>query len=447
MGKRLKGRKLISKTAKQPGSKTFWLLACKPVSPKLRNLETAKRETYKQLETGEAHETYKPRSIEAMNKFVFAVCGAENYISQLAFSIERLKRFTHNEIIVVTDSRRNEIPISHENIIDIKTPAEYDNHQASIFLKTSLHKILPKGHTYCYLDSDVVCLSEKVNEIFSRYSAPITFANDNAPLEYFSPHAMNCKCLENHAHRGKIIAKFKTNVAKRIGNFNLDDESIMHDRKELAELFTKTKHSLWGASRYFFMRYLPFVRSFTLGKFVFNKSEMCWRNQQGDVVELDFRYYKRLIFPKLGENPVDWTNFELDTPHCNHLSEYLSKTYGINIPDNWQHLNGGVFLFDDSSAEFLDYWHEKTIAEFANPYTKTRDQGTLALTVWKFGLQNHSTLPVEFNWIAEFADRNIDYDASKGYTRDGFKTISHPILMHIYHHWGDDGWNIWRSVR
>ena len=151
-----------------------------------------------------------------MNKFVFAVCGAKNYISQLAFSIERLKRFSRNEIIVVTDSRRNEIPISHENIIDIATPSEYNDHEASIFLKTSLHKILPYGHTYCYLDSDVVCLSEKVDEIFLHYSAPITFANDNAPFEYFSPHAMNCQCLENHAYHGEIIAKFKAEVSKRI---------------------------------------------------------------------------------------------------------------------------------------------------------------------------------------------------------------------------------------
>ncbi|MBO7481491.1 MAG: hypothetical protein J6T63_05200 [Bacteroidales bacterium] len=381
-----------------------------------------------------------------MNKFVFAVCGAENYISQLAFSIERLKRFTRNEIIVVTDSRRNEIPILHDNVVDVATPAEYNNHQASIFLKTSLHKILPKGHTYCYLDSDVVCLSEKVNEIFSRYSSPVTFANDNATLEYFSPHAMNCKCLENHAHRGEIIAKFKENVAKRIGEFNLDDESIMHDRKELADLFSKTKHSFWSASRYFLLRYLPFVNLFTLDKFVFNKSEMCWRNRNGDVIELDFRYYKRHILPKLGENPADWTNFEHDVPHCNHLSAYIFQKYGINIPDNWRHWNGGVFLFDDSSAEFLDYWHKKTIAEFANPYTKTRDQGMLALTAWKFGLQNHPTLPTEFNWIAEFADTNIDYDANKGYTRDGFKAISNPILMHIYHHWEDESWNIWKSV-
>ncbi len=381
-----------------------------------------------------------------MNKFVFAVCGPERCISQLAFSIEMLKSFTHNEIIVVTDSHRNEIPISHENIIDIATPSEYNNHEASIYLKTSLHKILPHGHTYCYLDSDVVCLSEKADEIFSHYTIPITFAKDNAPFEYFSPHAVNCKCLENHAHREKIIAKFKAEVAKRIGDFDLDADSVKDDRKELADLFAKTKHSVLGAGRYFFLRYLPFVRSFTLGSFTFRKSEMCWRNQHGNVVELDFRYYKRYILPKLGEHPADWTNFEHDVPHCNHLSTYIKQNYDINIPDNWQHWNGGVFLFDDSSAEFLDYWHEKTIAEFANIYTKTRDQGTLALTAWKFGLQNHPTLPVKYNWIAEFADGNIDYDADKGYTRDNFKTISNPILMHIYHHWGDENWNIWKSV-
>ena len=178
-----------------------------------------------------------------MNKFVFAVCGPERCISQLAFSIERLKRFTHNDIIVVTDSRRNEIPISYENIIDIATPSEYNDHEASIYLKTSLHKILPHGHTYCYLDSDVVCQSEKVDEIFNHYSTPITFANDNATLEYFSPHAMNCECLENHAHRGEIIAKFKAEVAKHIGDFDLDAYSVKNDRKELADLFTKTKHN------------------------------------------------------------------------------------------------------------------------------------------------------------------------------------------------------------
>ena len=379
-----------------------------------------------------------------MNKFVFAVCGPERCISLLAFSIERLKRFTRIEIIVVTDSRRNEIPISYENIIDIATSSEYNDHEASIFLKTSLHKILTHGHTYCYLDSDVVCLSEKVDEIFSHYSAPITFANDNASLEYFSPHAINCKCLENHAHRGEIIAKFKAEVAKRIGDFDLDADSVKDDRKELAKLFASSKHNIFEPSRYLW--YIPFIRTFNIGKFVYNKAEKCWRNEKGEVVELYFHYYKRKILPKLGENPDNWTNFELDTPHCNHLSDYISQTYDINIPGDWQHWNGGVFLFDDSSAEFLDYWHEKTIAEFTNPYTKTRDQGTLALTVWKFGLQNHPTLPIEYNWIAEFADKNIDYDSTKGYTRDGFKTISHPILMHIYHHWGDEEWCIWKSL-
>jgi hypothetical protein len=48
---------------------------------------------------------------------------------------------------------------------------------------------------------------------------------------------------------------------------------------------------------------------------------------------------------------------------------------------DWQHWNGGVFLFDDSSVEFLSSWHEKTVMRiFDLPNWKTRDQGTLIAT-------------------------------------------------------------------
>ena len=381
-----------------------------------------------------------------MNNFVFAVCGARVHIDELHFSIERLKRFSKNEIIVVTDSRRNEIPIIHENIIDVQTPDEFDNHQASIFLKTGLNKFLPSRHNYCYLDSDVVCISEKVDDIFSKYKSPISFAEDSFPMKFFSPHAVNCQCIENHAHRKEIIAKFKAKIEENTGNLNLDDEEIRKQTKDLAEVFAETKRNFFRSFRYLILRYFPGIKEFSLGKYTFDRAKRCWKNEKGDIVELDFAYYKKKILPTLGENPSDWQNFILDVPQCNHLSEYLHKTYSVDIPGDWQHWNGGVFLFDDSSADFLNYWHEKTIAEFANPYTKTRDQGTLALTVWKFGLQNHPTLPREFNWIAEFADKNIDYKPDLGYTVDGFKTIAHPVLMHIYHHWGDESWSIWKSI-
>ena len=61
-----------------------------------------------------------------------------------------------NKIVVITDSGRNEIKIDHNNIIDIETPREFNNHQASIYLKTSINKFLEKGNNYCYLDGDIV---------------------------------------------------------------------------------------------------------------------------------------------------------------------------------------------------------------------------------------------------------------------------------------------------
>ena len=375
-----------------------------------------------------------------MDKFVFVVCGAKEHIDELNFSLERLKRFSNNEIVVITDARRNETEILHDNILDIKTPDNFDNHQASIYLKTGVNKFLPKGHRYCYLDSDVVCISDDVDSIFNRYIIPITFAPDHVPFMFFSPYAVNCNCIPYDNMKKESFKSFE-------GLWNIGDDRIEKQSYLLSKQFDVMKKKPLMMIKYLFLRYFPFIKSFKWAGFRFDRIKRCWYNDNDEIVMIDYEYYKRKTLKKLHMSRREYKKmFNYEMLHCNHLSEYLSQTYGINIPGDWQHWNGGVFLFDDSSAEFLDYWHEKTIAEFANPYTKTRDQGTLALTVWKFGLQNHPTLPIEYNWIAEFADGNIDYDTEKGYTRDGFKTISHPILMHIYHHWGDESWSIWKSV-
>src|SRR5271170_7374643 len=100
-----------------------------------------------------------------VNKFVFVVCGGREHIDTLHFSLHYLKHFSKNEIIVVTDSLRNAIPVEYDNVVDIKTPEIFTNHQAGIYLKTGLNKFLPKGFTYCYLDADVVALREDCDDI------------------------------------------------------------------------------------------------------------------------------------------------------------------------------------------------------------------------------------------------------------------------------------------
>ena len=77
----------------------------------------------------------------SQNKFVFVVCGAKEHIDTLHFSIRYLQHFSKNEIIVVTDSARNEIQVAYQNVVDVKTPENFTNHQASN------KKIVPKPNS------------------------------------------------------------------------------------------------------------------------------------------------------------------------------------------------------------------------------------------------------------------------------------------------------------
>jgi len=391
-----------------------------------------------------------------MKKFVFVVTGGKEHIEELNFSLQFIRNFSKNEIIVLTDIQRNEIPILHDKIIDIRTPIEYNNHQASIYIKTGINKFLEKGHTYCYLDGDIVAINSNIDKIFSHYSSPISFASDHCKINEFSPHAMNCNCVEGNAKEEGI---FNMKLSETFGKINLTDPIIKKQSEELREQFKKYKAkpflNLLNNIRYLLLRYVLPVNEFNLTAFRFNKSNKCWYNSENQIILFDYPYYEKQLwgtsgirFNKEGNfwETKEGKKFEFKAPKCNHLTEYLFKEYNVNIPFNWQHWNGGVFLFDDSSEDFLNYWHDQTIKEFSNDYTKTRDQGTLALTVWKFGLQNHPNIPKEYNWITEYANNDIQWDKSKGYTFDGFRSEFKPNFMHIYHEWGNKDWSIWDSV-
>ncbi len=153
--------------------------------------------------------------------FVYATCGGAAYIRTLRRSLEYLRPRTALPIMVVTDTRRNEIDIDHPTVIDVETPHHFCHHQASIFLKTGLHRVLPPDFEYAYLDTDVIAAADGVDLIFDRQSGPVTFARDFTFLKSrvgtFSRWAVNCPCLEERrapcSHLAQAIErKFRVSV-------------------------------------------------------------------------------------------------------------------------------------------------------------------------------------------------------------------------------------------
>lgn len=269
--------------------------------------------------------------------FVYATCGGAAYIRTLHRSLAYLRPRTALPIIVVTDTRRNEIAIDHPNVIDVETPERFNHHQASIFLKTGLHRVLPPRGDYAYLDTDVIAAADGVDLIFDRQSGPVTFARDFTFLEScvasFSPWAVNCGCSEDQ-----------------------------------------------GAA-------------------------------------------------------------------CSHLGEAIERKFGVSVPDDWIHWNGGVFLIGPEAGRFMETWHTLTLQIFEDPYWRIRDQGTLVATVWKLGLQHQICLPPEFNFILELKNPDLDFDRTAGYSLHKSVPGIQPTFLHILRAGLErPGWSLARDI-
>ena len=156
--------------------------------------------------------------------FVYVVCGGGEHVRTLHRSLEYLRPRTAYPIVVVTDARRNQISIEHELIIDVETPRRLDNHQASIFLKTNLHRLLPRERDHAYLDSDIVVTDARADSIFDHQGGPITFAHDLTRLENrvatFSPWAVRCLC---HNNEGQACSHLSIAIHRKFGIRVRDD--------------------------------------------------------------------------------------------------------------------------------------------------------------------------------------------------------------------------------
>lgn len=342
--------------------------------------------------------------------FVFVACGAAEYLDTLGLSYKVLQKKTACPVFVVTDNSRNGYPLIYQNLFDIKTPENLDNHQASIWLKTSAHRILPPNKTYVYLDTDILAIGEHVDRIFDEFSAPIQFAPDRGRMPQLGPYALHCRCSEMMKKKSKGIGRFVLLL------------------------------------KHFFPR-----RYFKISDEFYNKRNKTRMDKGGEAVihPINMRKIRKKI-------SLRWNLFkyELTSPDghniwinsCPHLPETIKKKFDIDVLDSqFQHWNGGVFIFNQESYEFMDTWHTYTLETFKDTGWKTRDQGTLIATVWKLGLQNHPTLDDKWNMILDYYNPELEIDENGEIALDG-KEKKKPELVHIFHHWGDHNWSIWEDI-
>lgn len=383
--------------------------------------------------------------------FVFVVCGAQEHIDTLHYSLAALSKVTKYPIWVVTDSSRNEMPVVHTHVLDVRTPERYDHHQASIFLKTGLHNYLPSGNLYCYLDTDVVAVRKGVEKIFDQYISPVTFAPDHCVADQFSPSAVRCGCSEKFNAWEKELKELFIKYKDLIRTPENEEK-----KARLLHYLEEAKKDKLGY-KILSLRFNAARKIFRLDDDTFlNKEEHYWHDKNGA--------------PILYENPVQssvemiesttpyrcesdrggiWTREGLNVfdARCTHLMEGIQEVFGVEVKDaQWQHWNGGVFLFDDNSHRFLQSWHDKTLKIFDLPGWKTRDQGTLIATAWEYGLQNQPLLSRRFNLIADYMHRNIEHKGDLVFELKREQQEIRPVFAHIYHHWADKKWDVWQAV-
>lgn len=384
------------------------------------------------------------------NIFVFVVCGKRAHIDTLHYSLAVLKSRTKNKILVVTDSSRNEIPVIHSSVIDIKTPQHYSHHRASIYLKTGLYQFVPANNNYCYLDTDVVALDEQVDEIFRHFQPPVTFAADHCVMDQFSPSAITCGCDTQFAkwqsELQQLFIKYKHLI------------HVPENKKKKAQLLNHFEEIKKNKLRYGWLalKFWLSPRKFYLhSDAILDKERHAWVDKNGDVIlyerEDDFvtAIEASSIF-KGDKNNIDyWTihGHNVFDCRCHHLQQQIESTFGVTVTNNrWQHWNGGVFLFNHSSHSFLESWHNKTMHIFEQPQWQTRDQGTLIATVWEHQLQDAPRLPQAFNLIADYHNKEIVHTGNLRFAIGEQSEEVVPHFIHVYHHWADKNWEVWQQI-
>jgi len=217
-----------------------------------------------------------------MGTFILSACGDE-HVRRARVALKLLKARSRSDIVVVRS--RSDVELDHDQVVDFEPPAHFSDLQVSRLQKTAVNRIVPLDGLCCYLDSDVLAVSDQVDMIFDRHVAPIVFAPD---------HQMTTRSFARYAL-------------------------------------------------------------------------------------------------------TDAADGERD------LAEAIGRDFGIKVEPDWPIWNSGVYVFGSAAHEFLDYWRQLILQAMSMPAWTVRDQGVLVASIWKFGLQQQSLLPVTFNWMARLS--------------------------------------------
>jgi hypothetical protein len=439
------------------------------------------------------------RAVSPPERFVFVVCGGEPHRAELTRALAHLDRFAAVPALVVTDRRRTPgiDAAGAAEVVDVATDPAVDDRTAALLLKTSLPRHLPPGFLYCYLDSDVLAVKPGADQAFLYRFGDVTFAPDHCRLRAYSPHAVACGCLTEASERRAarldgLLRRFEAETPRELvplrrrllAELARGEERRQHPPAWLERRRANVERRL-ARYRDRPLRLLFWLAAGAAPRFGLRVALDLWRRRDPDAVLLpapgdqaaairaalgcewraeEHRYRDgagRTVLVDIPWHVAQVSPFRFDAAAgvwtdgageavfhagCDHLRAAIAERLGVAIDEpDWQHWNGGVFLFDHRAAPFFETWNAMTRAVVADPRFRPRDQGALVAAVWRHGLQRQATLPVEFNYLADYQKPGLEIDPERGFTVDGERYVR-PFFAHVYHHFGDRDWPVWRWI-
>lgn len=318
--------------------------------------------------------------------FVLTGAGKGKHSRRIEDAFHRLRAHTELSIEVYLGRNRHDVS-KIIPFMEVDVPESFNDHQASIWLKTSLANITQTSTIYAYLDTDIYPIGE-IDKLFEAYKAPINFAQDIGYIDHFSPAAMKCNCQ-------KLFNEYFHYADSQL------DFAVLNEKQQKLHLYLHNHSKILKIWNFLKFNFSP--NAFSYGnEFYFSKKEKKWVDNKNNTIlyhnpkqqlESSGNAYilKKTDYPTL--------NYD-ETIACNHLRIYLMEEYNLQLNSHVKIWNGGMFLFTSQSNDFLNLWHKTTLENLSSEQCKTKDQIGLVVAMKKYGLSaEHHFIPSKWNMI------------------------------------------------